>query len=110
MCDLLFILPCFLFEGPKKPHCTIQAELNLHLSNPPHILLALLPLLSPLCSFSYVSFLTLASRLHSSFDHSPPPPPPLFLTVLVFSNSPLSPLIHKAAYLVQPLYPISIFP
>ena len=103
MCHLLFILRCFLSEGPKTPQCTIQLELHTHLSNPPHIPLAALPLFPPL----FLLNLLLNSCPPSSHLLSYPTPPP-FLKSLSFTIFLLPLLIHKAAYLAQPLSPISL--
>lgn len=91
-CHLLFILPCFLSEGPKTLHRTMQLDLNTHwvILHTSHSLF----------------FFCFHSHLFLPFVHSRLPSPHLLFYVssfdsFSFSCFPLCLLILKKAYLYQ---------
>lgn len=103
MCHLLFTLLCFLSEGPKTPHSTIQLQLNtshhIFFTHPTHCSPSVFPSMPLLVLFSDFSFsFTVACRLCICLLGSPPPP--LLKSCLFLIHLP--PFIPKAAYLAQP--------
>lgn len=89
MCHLLFTLLCFLSEGPKTPHSTIQLQLNtshhIFFTHPTHCSPSVFPSMPLLVLFSDFSFsFTVACRLCISLLGSPHPP---LLKSLSFSYS-----------------------